>query len=165
MRAYKLLDEKKYYDEENIKDFNMDRLKNAIGIQISSLGAMGRGGLIFVITQNGEEILFDYFSFRKEGNTVYLENSSVFDIVKEHLPIWDEDLMEKWEILNRQAGWSFYVRKDYLKKFYKACKKLIKTDKHYKQMRNRRVSASAIINEFIIPHNGMDILFELVKGE
>lgn len=87
MKAYKLLDKNEYYHKDNIKDFDMNKLKDAVGVYISSLGAMERGGLVYVITSSGEEILFDYFFYHKEENTVYLKASPVWEILKEHLPM------------------------------------------------------------------------------
>lgn len=87
MRPYKLLDEGKVINESNIANFDFSILKDAVGVYISSLGAMGRGGLVYVITSSGEEILFDYFSYHKEENTVYLKASPVWEILKEHLPM------------------------------------------------------------------------------
>ena len=148
MRCYKLLKDNKFYNEDNIKEFDMNKLKNAVGIQVSSLGAMGAGGLIYVITKNEEEILFDYFSSTKEGNIVHFENSPVFNIVKEYLPIIDGVSNEEWELLDNGAGWSFYVRKDYLEKFHKKYKEIGETNEHF---------------EIYIHHLGPDILLKAIK--
>lgn len=167
MRDSILFQEGNYYKSENIKEFDVTKLKNVVGLKVSTIGAMGRGGFVYVITSNGEEFLFDYFSSKKKRNVVCFKPSLVWKILIKHLPI-NNDLKivdNKWIKISDNMGHFFYINKDYASDFYKECKKLTKERKYYNDMRKRGVSVWRIIDEFIVPNEATDILFDLIKNQ
>ena len=168
-RVYTLLDEGKCYNKENIHELeSFNFLQDVVGVYLSTLGAMGRGGLIYLMDKHGNEMLFDYFDFEKEpgivrlkANDVYYELSSRFHLLNQ---IPDASEIDGWVRISSQVGWFFYVKQEYKKSLLKMCKKLVKTDPVYREMlKSEHFSEDDVLNEFILPHGGPQIFYEMLQ--
>lgn len=167
MRVYELLDSNNYYGYENIDQANFETLKDVVAIYISTLGSFGRGGLIYLLTSKGEEILFDYFSSERNGNIVSLKESPVWEKVKENFPVlklFPEIHLEKgWHLVSQQVGWFFWIKDEYKKQLYEKCEQFAKESPMYQPMLQSGETLESIMNEFILPQIGPEIIYEMLK--
>lgn len=154
MRPYKLLENGDYYDFSNIKKFDFKKLKDIASVYMSSLGAFGVGGLVYIITSNGEEFLFNYSSIGCKHN----QKSPVLKILKKHLPVLNGELND-FKMVSGQVGWSFYVKNEYLEELYQKCEECYESNEMYSYMKDKNEALSS----FVIPMEGPRLLYNLIN--
>lgn len=117
------------FSKDNMDEMKKTLTKNIINrvvaIEMTSLGAMGMGGLILLVTDDGTIYPVYYLDRLEEGNCVKLFNSVAYDYLNELFDgcldniSWrhTKEFKDGWTY-TEEAGWFIIVKNEYFERLY-----------------------------------------------
>ncbi len=131
MEIYKFFDEPKrpVFSKDNIDDMKKTLTKDitnkVVAIEMTSLGAMGMGGLILLVTDDGTIYPVYYLVHSKNEDRVKIFKSIAYDYLNELFDgcldniSWQhtKEFKEGW-IYTEEAGWFIIAKDTYFKHLY-----------------------------------------------
>lgn len=111
--------------DEMKKTLTKDIINRVVAIEMTSLGAMGMGGLMLLVTDDGTMYPVYYLDYSAEEKSVKLFNSVVYDYLNELFDgcldniSWQhtKEFKDGW-LYTEEAGWFIIAKSKYFDRLY-----------------------------------------------